>query len=417
MRNVLKFMSVALIMIAIACGSDLVAPKACQSFPSISLYVGESETITPCFTDESGAPLSYSVESTNPDIADGIVRGSRVVVSAISPGEVTITVTADNGDATGEITFAVAVPNREPEIIEEPEAIQLSEGRKTTRVLSDIFTEPDRQALSYSATTTAPGVVLAHVSEDTLTVEGVGRGEAQIVVTASDGSTSASVDIDVTILAQEVIFADGFSDESGNWLRSNSPLTDGPDTGLEIRGGKLAVWSLQESARGAAVRAVAVGDWEVNTRMRAGANSTHAVLGVLVDSDYRYVELDIGTAPLAHIDADFNISVLNPDLGYWTTLLEGEFGLESYEDYVDIRFWYRDGQYHVSFNGGETMSMGDTETTGGKARLIAFVSDHWVYESQPGRKVYMDSISVSGYALPSEDIISGPIFFRDRRER
>ena len=395
MNRILMFLT---LLTLTACGDGLVAPISCQSFPSLSLYTGEMETVTPCFTDESGLSLSYSVTSSSPSV-DAVLQGARVVITAVSPGEALVTITASNGDASGAIEFTVTVPNREPEIIEQLKDIRLGVERVVKRDLSTIFSDPDMQELTYSVTTT-PGIALASISGDTLTIEGVREGHVELVISASDGDISVSTGMSVSVIPFVLIYSDEFDDDSGGWHKS---LHNEAATGLEIDNGQIAVWSLLGDARGVAVKGVSAVEWEVQARIRAGAKQTHAVLGILVNHPiWTHVELDIGLED----DFDFRIDVSSRTHGF-SEWLTGKHGLAAHTDYVDIRFWYEGDQYHLSLNGGETYSVGDAETTSDELSLLAFLSDHWYYDIL-GERVYMDRIRVSGLdSSTDQEIVAG----------
>ena len=66
--------------------------------------------------------------------------------------------------------------------------------------LTSYFTDPDGDALTYSATTSAPAVASPTVSGSTLTIAGVSGGSATVTVTASDpGGLAATQNVSVTV--------------------------------------------------------------------------------------------------------------------------------------------------------------------------------------------------------------------------
>ena len=66
--------------------------------------------------------------------------------------------------------------------------------------LTSYFNDPDGDALTYSATTSAPAVASPTVSGSTLTIAGVSGGTATVTVTASDpGGLTATQNVSVTV--------------------------------------------------------------------------------------------------------------------------------------------------------------------------------------------------------------------------
>ena len=79
-----------------------------------------------------------------------------------------------------------APANRAPKTAEEIEAATLAAGAALEIDLSDAFDDPDGDALEYTAESSDESVATVEVDGDTLTVRGLGRGAAEITVTATD---------------------------------------------------------------------------------------------------------------------------------------------------------------------------------------------------------------------------------------
>ena len=89
------------------------APAACGPIPDTTVKAGETTTAAACFSDPNGDVLSYSVVSSDPDVATVSISVSIVTVAAVAPGKATVTVTAsDPGGLEGQQTFSVTVPHR-----------------------------------------------------------------------------------------------------------------------------------------------------------------------------------------------------------------------------------------------------------------------------------------------------------------
>ena len=65
------------------------------------------ESVTACFTDDTGEAFSYSVLSDNPNIADASVRGEDIIITGYNPGETRLTITATSSAGSGETSFPV----------------------------------------------------------------------------------------------------------------------------------------------------------------------------------------------------------------------------------------------------------------------------------------------------------------------
>ena len=111
----------------------------------------------------------------------------------------------DPGDpsatASGTPRMGSAGGNRAPVVAATPEIVLLSVGGQTVLDLSGMFREPDGDALSYSAVSTAPEVASATVEGSLLRIFGGRPGNAAIVVTAEDPQgLSARLDVRVGVI-------------------------------------------------------------------------------------------------------------------------------------------------------------------------------------------------------------------------
>ena len=395
-RKILKFLPVLAVLLA-ACGDNPVGLEACRAFPPVTLSIGQIETVTPCFA--STATVTYQAKSSNPEVATAAVRGNDVLIQAHSPGGAVITITGSNEDGQGEVMIDVSVLNRDPEVVGSLDAVRMLVGWMVHRNLAGVFEDPEDQDLTYEAQSSWPGVVRASVSGDTLTLNGLDEGDAEIVVTASDGYATASVSMAVTVLAPEAVYEDQFDGGLGHWCketRGPGPCLFEEDNppGLRVRGGNLETWGVNDDVS-VAVRETRAADFAIATRIRAGGDSTAVVLGALLDHEtYWYFELSIQT----FTDDDFSVGIWNGDFNVqeWIPLGSGNFGLSSFDQYVDVRFWYANNQYHLSFNGGETFSYGDASNTSNRINKIVFKADHYGTEIGEAYRIRMDRIGVYG---------------------
>ena len=156
--------------------------------------------VSPAFVDPDGDPLSHAVSSSAPDVATVLAAGARITLTGVGLGAATVRVTAtDPGGLKATQAFTVTVtppPNRPPETVGAlpPLTIELDDDAVALEV-AGAFRDPDGDALTYGATSSAPAVAAAAVSGSTLTVTPVGTGNATVSVTANDrdGSNSAAI--------------------------------------------------------------------------------------------------------------------------------------------------------------------------------------------------------------------------------
>ena len=157
--------------------------------------------VSTAFRDPDGDVLTYAARSSAPGVASVSVWGSTATVTPVSEGASTVTVTAtdaggSNTTATQGFTVTVNPPaNRPPVAVGTlaPLRIEVDEGAVTVDV-SGAFRDPDGDALTYAAVSSAPGVATAAASGSTVTVTPMATGTATVTVTATDtGGSNTTV--------------------------------------------------------------------------------------------------------------------------------------------------------------------------------------------------------------------------------
>ena len=166
-------------------------PEPAGTIPDQTANVGETVTVdlSPYFEDPDGDPLTYTAASSNSGVATASVSGSTVTITAVATGSATITVTARDPDglaSTQQAGVAVQQPNRAPSAVGTIPAMTLAPGDTATVDASGYFTDPDGDALTYTAMSSNSGVATASVSGSTVTITAVAAGSATITVTARD---------------------------------------------------------------------------------------------------------------------------------------------------------------------------------------------------------------------------------------
>ena len=173
------------------------------------------------FTDPESDALTYTATSSADTVATATATGAVVTVTPVAAGTATVTVTATdtqgaNQSATQSFTVTVSAsapisppisppPNQGPaaEGTISPQSVPLSGGAVTVNVAAS-FTDPESDALTYTAASSATAVATAAVSGAVVTVTPVAVGTATVTVTATDtqgANQSATQTFMVTVTA------------------------------------------------------------------------------------------------------------------------------------------------------------------------------------------------------------------------
>ena len=181
-------------------------PVTAGRIPDLELAPGVSRSVdvSPYFSDPDGDPLTFAAGSSNPDVATATVSGHSVAVLALARGTATITVTASDPDGLqatlGFEVTVLAVLNRPPGITATLPDLDLEEGEDHMLLLSRFFSDPDGDALTFSATSSDETRVKLDSSADTIWIKGASEGSARVTATATDvpGLSTAQA-FDVTV--------------------------------------------------------------------------------------------------------------------------------------------------------------------------------------------------------------------------
>ena len=198
-------------LLALLACSDPQPPAACGDLPQLTVAVDESETIVPCFKDPEGEAFTVKAASQNPEIATAGLTGDNVRVQGVAPGKTKVVITAtDPGGLEGTQELAVLVPNRAPTGSMDDTRLPL--GIEVTINLANHFSDPDGQALTYTATSSAPSVATVAVSAAELSLATKQTGLADISVTASDGEEDVTVTFEATVVP--TVISDDFNSQA-----------------------------------------------------------------------------------------------------------------------------------------------------------------------------------------------------------
>ena len=131
--------------------------------------------VSQAFVDPDGDALSYTVSSSATDVVTARAAGARVTLTAVGAGAAAIRVTAaDSGGLTATQSFVVAVgANLPPAAVATLPDVRLPELRATLDVdVSRAFDDPDGDALTYAASSSAPEVATASAAGSRVTLPG-----------------------------------------------------------------------------------------------------------------------------------------------------------------------------------------------------------------------------------------------------
>ena len=187
-------------------------PRAFGALPDRTLAqdaVVETD-VSSAFLDPDGDTLTYTVSSSAPQVVAVGASGPRVTMTAMAGGTAMVRVTAtDPGGLSADQAFSVTViaptRNRAPQPVGGLAALTLMvDGEAATVDVSGAFRDPDGDAFTYGATSSAPSVASVAVAESTVTVRPVAAGSAVVTVTATDaGGSDTTVEQALAVRVQQ----------------------------------------------------------------------------------------------------------------------------------------------------------------------------------------------------------------------
>ena len=178
------------------CAPDQVsnrAPEAIRTIPDQTLTVGDSSApldLPTHFHDPDADLLTYTVVSSNPNVATTQRVGSQLTIWTLNVGNTTVTVRATDPDGlfitqTFSVTVDPAAVQQRPEQVGtiSTQYMTLSGGDRTVDVAS-YFSSPN--TLSYTVSLSPFGFVTASISGSQVTITPLQAGSASVFVTARD---------------------------------------------------------------------------------------------------------------------------------------------------------------------------------------------------------------------------------------
>lgn len=169
------------------------APEAIRTIPDQTLTVGDSSApldLPTHFHDPDADLLTYTVVSSNPNVATTQRVGSQLTIWTLNVGNTTVTVRATDADGlfitqTFSVTVDPAAVQQRPEQVGtiSTQYMTLSGGDRTVDVAS-YFSSPN--TLSYTVSSSPFGFVEASISGSQVTITSLQAGSASVFVTARD---------------------------------------------------------------------------------------------------------------------------------------------------------------------------------------------------------------------------------------
>ena len=182
------------------------APTVASAIADQTVAVGGTTTVAlgSVFSDPNDDTLTLTASSSATGTATVAINNNTLTITGVVVGTATITVTASDGSLSVSDTFEVTVtaqpvPNRAPVVAEAIADQSVMVDETTTVALASVFSDPDGDTLTLTASSGATDKATVSLSGTTLTITGIAAGTATITVTASDGSLSVTDTFDITV--------------------------------------------------------------------------------------------------------------------------------------------------------------------------------------------------------------------------
>ena len=185
------------------------APVVTETINPLTLTAGDNPTtvdLSDKFSDPDGDTLSYSVVSTDTRVATVSISKTTLSLTPVAEGTTTVMIMVQDTEGltiTRNVTVTVnPAPNRAPVIVEAIDPLTLAAGADATTIdMTAHFSDPDGDALTYTAVSTDTRVVTASVSSSTLKLTPVAEGTTTVMIMVRDtGGLTITRNVTVTVL-------------------------------------------------------------------------------------------------------------------------------------------------------------------------------------------------------------------------
>ena len=187
------------------------APTATSELPDQDFAHGDMAARMFTLSDHFSKATMYNVKSSNDDVVMAGEEDGVLTLTPVGAGNAVVTVTPSNSGGIGwRRTINVKVADEPEELMLPPRragmvpAQTVEIGATGTVNVAGNFVEPEGEQLTYEAASSDEGVATATVSDaGVVTITGVARGSAKIIVTATDtDGLTAMQTIEVTVPAE-----------------------------------------------------------------------------------------------------------------------------------------------------------------------------------------------------------------------
>ncbi|MEP4534598.1 MAG: T9SS type A sorting domain-containing protein [Cyclobacteriaceae bacterium] len=247
------------------------APIVANQLSNLNLEEGfNTHTIdlSASFSDPGNDPLEITATSSNTEVSTVEISGSSLIIHEKGIGTSTITITAeDSQEASVSTTFQVAISdpdNQNPVVAQSIADLTFKAGFASYELdVSEVFTEPDSDDFTLSATSNSESVATVSLTEDNLTITEIGNGTATITLTADDhkgglGTTSfqvtiaengipiaiksyENVDVYVGFESYTIDISESFSDPDGDDLELSAESSNADIATVVLDGNVLVI--------------------------------------------------------------------------------------------------------------------------------------------------------------------------------
>ncbi len=377
------------------------APEAVGTIPNQTVATGGTATVdvTGYFRDPDGDALTYAAATSNA-LATASVSGSRVTVTGVAVGSATVTVTArDPSGSTAVQSFraTITASNRAPEAVGSIPGQNVSVGGTAAVGVSSYFRDPDGDALTYTATSSASSVASVSVSGSSVTIGGVAAGTATVTVTARDpGGLTATQRFGVTVQGGGggAGFRDDFNSSAslGDWEVTNADAV--------VANGILRLTRTSSSSVGVAERRLEtpLTDWTIRARMgdSDGENELVGVWWRTGNNAYPSMALTLGTQGTAN----YAVWIFVAAERRWTTFrdLSGQSSAvrTGPGDFTSAAVGFEDGTLVVSAGDTELINLSLPAANPFRPAFTSVQSIRLASEDSPGSTSSFDWVEVTG---------------------